>query len=261
MPNTKTLILTKPTQQRLRRASSHHLKPYLSPQHPTMASFSSSSSYSSSSTSPKSAKGIPTINHLYSINRLSPPQLSSRYAPPNDIAPNQEINDRVCLVRADITTLPVDAIVNAANNSLCGGGGVDGAIHAAAGSKLVRECNAKYPDGCDTGEAVITGGYNLPAKHVIHTVGPIFRGARESQPLLRSCYLQSLKVAEENGCSSIAFSAVSTGIYGYPSTMACVVACDAVRTYLELDTTKQIQKVVFVTFLDKDVNAYNNILP
>ncbi|EHK49107.1 hypothetical protein TRIATDRAFT_281091, partial [Trichoderma atroviride IMI 206040] len=226
-----------------------------------MASSSPSSSSSSSSRPPKSAFGIPTINHLYSINRLSPPQPSSQYAPDHNITPNKEINDRVCLVRADITTLPVDAIVNAANTSLRGGGGVDGAIHAAAGSKLVRECIAKYPDGCDTGQAVITGGYNLPAKHVIHTVGPIFRSARVSQPLLQSCYLQSLKVAEENGCSSIAFSAVSTGIYGYPSAKACVVACDAVRMYLEQDTTNQIQKVVFVTFLDKDVNAYNSILP
>ncbi|KAK1245394.1 hypothetical protein MKX08_005023 [Trichoderma sp. CBMAI-0020] len=250
-------------QQHPRCVSPHHLQPYYSHQNPTMASFSSSPSSSSSSSSgpPRSAFGIPTINHLYSINRLSPPQPSSRYAPPNNITPNKEINDRVCLVRADITTLPVDAIVNAANSSLRGGGGVDGAIHAAAGSKLVRECITKYPDGCDTGQAVITGGYNLPAKHVIHTVGPIFRSVRVSQPLLQSCYLESLKVAEENGCSSIAFSAVSTGIYGYPSAMACAVACDAVRTYLEQDTTNQIQKVVFVTFLDKDVNAYNKILP
>ncbi|KAL7923080.1 hypothetical protein ACQKWADRAFT_291163 [Trichoderma austrokoningii] len=219
-----------------------------SPHNPTMAS--------SSSRSPKSANAIPTIQHLYSTNRLSPPDPLKQIQQPNG-----EINARVCLIRADITTLPVDAIVNAANTSLRGGGGVDGAIHAAAGPKLVRECIARYPDGCDTGQAVITAGYNLPAKHVIHTVGPIFRSARVSQPLLRSCYLQSLKVAEENGCSSIAFSAVSTGIYGYPSSMACAVACDAVRLYLEQDTTNQIKKVVFVTFLDKDVNAYNNILP
>lgn len=206
-----------------------------------------------------SAQDIPTINHLYTTGRLLPP--SAQYAPSHEITPNEAINDRVCLVRADITTLPVDAIVNAANTSLRGGGGVDGAIHAAAGSKLVRECMTKYPDGCDTGQAVITGGYNLPAKHVIHTVGPIYRSARVSQPLLQSCYRESLRVAEENGCSSIAFSAVSTGIYGYPSESACLVACDAVRTYLEQDTTNKIQKVVFVTFLDKDTIAYNNILP
>ncbi|KAL7902635.1 hypothetical protein HDV64DRAFT_274995 [Trichoderma sp. TUCIM 5745] len=215
-----------------------------------MASFSSS---------PNSAQDIPTINHLYSTGRLLPP--SGQYAPPHEITPNEAINDRVCLVRADLTTLPVDAIVNAANTSLRGGGGVDGAIHAAAGSELVRECIAKYPDGCDTGQAVITGGYNLPAKHVIHTVGPIYSSPRVSQPLLQSCYRESLRVAEENGCSSIAFSAISTGIYGYPSKLACLAACDAVRTYLEQDTTNQIQKVVFVTFLDKDVNAYNKILP
>lgn len=225
-----------------------------------MASFYSSSS--SSSRSPfKSANDIPTIHHLYSANRLSPPQLPFPYNPPREISPDEKLNARVCLVRADITSLPVDAIVNAANSSLRGGGGVDGAIHAAAGPKLVRECINRYPDGCDTGQAVITGGHNLPAKHVIHTVGPIFRSERASRPLLQSCYLQSLKVAEENGCSSIAFSAVSTGIYGYPSTLACNAACDAVRQYLDQDTTNQIQQVVFVTFLDKDVNAYNSILP
>lgn len=226
------------------------------------SSYSSSSSASSSSTPPKFAhSSIPTIHHLYSTNRLSPPQLPSPYAPPREIPPNKDINARVCLVRADITTLSVDAIVNAANSSLRGGGGVDGAIHAAAGSKLVRECINKYPDGCDTGQAVITGGYKLLAKHVIHTVGPIFRSQRVSRPLLQSCYLQSLRVAEENGCSSIAFSAVSTGVYGYPSTLACAAACDAVRQYLDEDTTNQIQQVVFVTFLDKDANAYNSILP
>lgn len=221
-----------------------------------MASFSP---FSSSSSSPKSAQVIPTINRLYSAGRLLPP--SAQYAPSRKITPNEAINDRVCLIRADITKLPVDAIVNAANTSLRGGGGVDGAIHSAAGSKLVHECITKYPDGCDTGQAVITGGYNLPAKHVIHTVGPIYRSPRVSQPLLQSCYRESLRVAEENGCSSIAFSAVSTGIYGYPSEAACLVACDVVREYLEQDTTNQIQKVVFVTFLDKDMIAYTNILP
>ncbi|PTB43495.1 hypothetical protein M441DRAFT_373609 [Trichoderma asperellum CBS 433.97] len=221
-----------------------------------MASF-----YSSSRPSLKSAQDIPNIQTLYSTNRLSPPQLPFPYNPPREITPNEKLNARVCLIRADLTTLPVDAIVNAAKSSLRGGGGVDGAIHAAAGPKLVRECIDKYPGGCQTGQAVITGGHNLPAKHVIHTVGPVFHSERVSRPLLQSCYLQSLKVAEENGCSSIAFSAVSTGIYGYPSTLACEAACDAVRQYLEQDTTNQIQQVVFVTFMDKDVNAYRSILP
>ncbi|KAL6910290.1 hypothetical protein GGI43DRAFT_378276 [Trichoderma evansii] len=223
--------------------------------------FSSSSSSSSRRSPPKPARDMPTIHHLYSTNRLSPPQGPFPYKPFREISPDEKLNARVCLVRADITTLPVDAIVNAANSSLLGGGGVDGAIHAAAGPGLVQECITKYPEGCDTGQAVITRGHRLLAKHVIHTVGPIFRSERVSRPLLQSCYLQSLKVAEENGCSSIAFSAVSTGIYGYPSTLACAAACDAVRQYLDEDTTNQIQKVVFVTFLDKDLNAYSNTIP
>ncbi|RFU76814.1 hypothetical protein TARUN_5400 [Trichoderma arundinaceum] len=208
----------------------------------------------------QSVADIPTISRLYASRRLPTPSPSSP-ARPSYYQPSAAINQRVSLIRADITSLPVDAIVNAAKNSLRGGGGVDGAIHSAAGLGLVRECIASYPDGCSTGSAVITGGHKLPARHVIHTVGPIYQTQAVSEPLLRSCYQSSLSLAASNGLTSIAFSGVSTGIYGYPSDKAAHVACDVVRNYLEQDTTGQIQRVVFVTFLDKEVNAYNAILP
>ncbi|KAL7944313.1 hypothetical protein V8C42DRAFT_358495 [Trichoderma barbatum] len=199
---------------------------------------------------------IPTIARLYAASHLPTP------ARPPHHPPSASLNRRISLLRADITALPVDAIVNAANNSLRGGGGVDGAIHSAAGRALVAECLARYPDGCDTGSAVITAGHKLPAKHVIHTVGPVYRSQAVSEPLLRSCYRSSLDVALENDCASVAFSGISTGIYGYPSDKAAHVACSTVRQYLEeVDVDGKIERVIFVTFLDKDVNAYNAVLP
>ena len=167
------------------------------------------------------------------------------------------ISERIVVVEGDITKQQVDAIVNAANTTLLGGGGVDGAIHRAAGPRLVEECRTL--GGCPTGQAKITKGYKLPAKWVIHTVGPVWQGGgRRENELLASCYRTSLELAIEKGVRTIAFPAISTGAYGFPIERAAAIALSEVRSFLEKNLS--LKKVVFVCFGKLAYQCYSNTL-
>lgn len=167
------------------------------------------------------------------------------------------MKEKIEVVQGDITRLNVDAIVNAANKSLLGGGGVDGAIHRAAGRELLAECRTL--GGCETGDAKITKGYNLPARYVIHTVGPVYRGGSSGEPrLLASCYRRCFEVADENSVTSIAFPSISTGAYGYPMEEAGRIALTT--TTEQLARFPDIQRVVFAVFSDSALALYEKLV-
>jgi O-acetyl-ADP-ribose deacetylase (regulator of RNase III) len=173
------------------------------------------------------------------------------------------LNGRVIVKVGDITLEEVDAIVNAANSTLLGGGGVDGAIHAKGGPRILDECReirrTLYPDGLPTGEAVITSGGQLPAKHVIHTVGPIYGTDHPAAELLSSCYANSLDVATGRGLASVSFSAISTGVYGYPKDEAAAVSSAAIKRFLSKDTTIAEVRLVFFHRSDADIFLPNHV--
>jgi O-acetyl-ADP-ribose deacetylase len=200
---------------------------------------------------------IPNLTLLYKLHHIDPSEAQQKRSR------NSDFNDIVSLIRHDITALQVSAIVNAANKSLLGGGGVDGAIHRRAGPRLFAECKAL--DGCETGFAKMTRAYELPCDKVIHTVGPIYdlerrRGADRPERLLRGCYETSLRLAVENGCKSIAFPCVSAGVYGYPSHEAAKVALTVVREWLD-QGKGDFERIIFCCFETKDENAYRSLIP
>ncbi|AFD05915.1 O-acetyl-ADP-ribose deacetylase [Solitalea canadensis] len=167
---------------------------------------------------------------------------------------------KIEVIKADITTIAVDAVVNAANSSLLGGGGVDGAIHRKGGSSILEECIKirERQGGCSTGEAVITTAGNLPAKHVIHTVGPIWNGGNNNEDLLLSnCYTNSLRLAIDNSCKTVAFPNISTGVYHFPKNKAAQIAVDTIQHFKQQEL---LDKVIFVCFDDENYELYKKLL-
>jgi len=172
-------------------------------------------------------------------------------------------NTEITLIKGDITQQNTDAIVNAANSSLLGGGGVDGAIHKAGGSKILEECKnirkTYFPNGLPTGEAVITSGGKLKAKYVIHTVGPVWYGGKKNEPdLLRNCYFNSLKLAVKNNIKTVSFPAISTGAYGYPIEKATIIVVSTLKDFL-LTQQHSFSEIRFILFSDYDYNVYKKV--
>ncbi|KJA22937.1 hypothetical protein HYPSUDRAFT_201753 [Hypholoma sublateritium FD-334 SS-4] len=203
---------------------------------------------------PTKLKDINTIAALYKSSVLKP-------AAKVQFQPNPSLLDRISLFQGDITRVDVDAIVNAANRSLLGGGGVDGAIHAAAGHKLLEECRGL--NGCLTGESKITRGYKLPARHIIHTVGPVytFRDKEEKAAQLTSCYKTSLELAVDNAIRHIAFPSISTGIYSYPIADATHIALNTARMFLDSEQGRKFERVIFVVWSNEDKHVYEKLIP
>ena len=194
---------------------------------------------------------MPTVKKEYDFSRAKRNPYAKGIG--KDAKVTLAVASRMIVVQGDITRLAVDAIVNAANSSLLGGGGVDGAIHRAAGPDLLAEC--RRLGGCPTGQARLTGGYRLPARHVIHTVGPVYDGGRSGErELLRSCYRESLRLASEAGLRSVAFPCISTGVYGYPKAEACDVAVAAVIEWLS--SHELPESVTFCCFDPEDADEY-----
>ncbi|KAG0014301.1 O-acetyl-ADP-ribose deacetylase macrod1 [Entomortierella chlamydospora] len=194
-------------------------------------------------------KQIPTLSESYS--KFPKPTKELEHAP------DRIFNDRISLWQGDMTILEIDAIVNAANESLLGGGGIDGAIHRAAGRELLAEC--RKLNGCPTGRSKITKGYKLPARFVIHTVGP----QGEYKDKLAGCYKSVLDIVKEKELTTVAFCCVSTGIYGYDNLKAANVALETVGNWLRenYEYSKRMERIVFCTFLDKDLKIYEKLLP
>ncbi|KAJ5769480.1 ADP-ribose glycohydrolase MACROD2 [Penicillium odoratum] len=209
---------------------------------------------------------IPTLSKLYRRGILSKPtDGSATIATPTPRQPIQSLNDMISCLQTDITQLKVDAIVNAANRALEGGSGVNGVIQRVAGPRLLQDCQKL--GGCETGDAKCTLAYDLPCERVLHTVGPVYgieyrRDPRRPEELLRSCYRRCLELAVDRGIKSIAFSCISTGIYGYPNRDAAIAAADEVRKFLETSQdAHKIERVIFCLFQDVDVGIYNEVLP
>ncbi|GAM22171.1 hypothetical protein SAMD00019534_053460, partial [Acytostelium subglobosum LB1] len=200
-------------------------------------------------------KDIPTWSQqLAKIPKTTSQSRPQGSAPHFVVTPNASLNDKVSLFQGDITSLAVDAIQNAANSSLLGGGGVDGAIHRAAGRDLYNEC--KKLNGCDTGQSKITKGYKLPSKHIIHTVGPMNSDPND----LRSCYHTTLGHMDTSSLRSLALCCVATGVYGFPLVEAAHIAIGTVRQWLERTPADRVDRIVFCVFTDTDKTIYTNLL-